>query len=251
MTLKTWNGEKWKETNLWSSNASSKAILVCGGPSTNLIDLSALRGPNKTIIGLNNTYPKVHPDIWIGADDPSCYNRHIFYEPFMKILRGGYNNRLSEGREIYNLRNMHYFDHEASKYVDLFGKVGEDTQKFVWHWDVFTVSINIILWMGFKEIYLVGCDLSNDKGDYHHGGVLTPKQQQHNSSLYERLFGYLQWLNNNQEKLGMNVYSMSPLSRINDLFRYVAIEELNTSIMRELPPLGTLYHTTDVDSKKS
>jgi len=29
----------------------------------------------------------------------------------------------------------------------------------------------------------------------------------------------------------------------NDLFRYVA------SIMGELPPLETLYHTTDVDSK--
>lgn len=249
MSLKTWNGEEWIKSPLWRRYNTSKAILVCGGPSMNSIDLSKLRGPGKTIIGLNNTYPKVYPDIWICADDPHCYNRHVFYEPFMKILRGGYNNRKVEGHSIYTLPNVHYFDHDKCKYVDLLDRVGKDTSKFVWHFDVFTVTINILLWMGFKELYLVGCDLSTEKGDYHHGQKLSEKNREYNSSLYDKLYGYLSWLNNNRFRFGLNIYSMSPLSRINEKFEYVSIEDLNASILETLPPLGPLYHTNECDVK--
>ena len=216
----------------------------------NSIDLSKLRGPGKVIIGLNNSYPKVYPDIWISADDPHCYNRHVFFEPFMKILRGGYNKRNVEGRSIHDLHNTYFYPHDECFYIDLLKKVGKNTKKFVWHWDVFTLSINIILWMGFKEIYLVGCDLSCERGDYHHNEKLTENQRAYNEDLYQKLYGYLSWLKKQQEKLNMKVFSMSPLSRINDLYPFISIEELNCTIATELPPLGPLNHTVAVDGPR-
>lgn len=247
MTLKYHDGERWQDSSLWKKPHEGKAILVCGGPSMNKIDLSKLRGPGKTIFCLNNTYPKVYPDVWICADDPHCYNRHVFYEPFIKILRGGYNNRNCEGREIYSLPNLFYASLDSCKYVELFNRIGKDTRKFVWHFDVFTLAINIILYMGYREIYLVGCDLSTEEGIYHNPEQTINKELvEYNQSLYNKLYGYLVWINKNLNKLGdLKIYSMSPLSRINEIFEYKAIEDLNSAILEKLPPLGPLYHTKE------
>jgi len=252
MTLRYHNGEDWQPSGLWKSSHEQKAILVCGGPSMNSIDLSKLRGPNKTIFGLNNTYPKVYPDVWLGVDDPHCYNRHVFYEPFIKILRGGYNDRLCEGREIYSLPNLFYASLDHCKYVDLFHRFSKNTGKFVWHWDAFTLAINIILYMGYREIYLVGCDLSTEKSVYHSPDQTIPEELvSYNQSLYDKLYGYLIWINKNLAQLeDLKIYSMSPLSRINNIFNYKSIEELNVEIYKNLPPLGPLYHTKELDSLK-
>lgn len=241
--------EGWEDARFWRPAHKMKAILVCGGPSMNKIDLSKLRGPNKTIFGVNNTYPKVYPDVWLGVDDPHCYNRHVFYEPFVKIMRAGYQDRLCEGSRIDFNNNLYYASLDDCKYVELFKRFGKHTTKFIWHWDVFTLAINIILYMGYREIYLVGCDLSLKEGAYHSSEQkISIELQEYNTSLYEKLYGYLVWINKNFSRLdNLKIYSMSPMSRINDIFDYKSIEELNASILQDLPPLGKLYHTKEID----
>ena len=102
------DGNIWRHWECFNNNQKNVAILVGGGPSLNSINTSSLTGPGKTVFGLNTTYPKVRPDIWIGMDDPRCYNRQVFYEPFPKIMRGNYYNLDCEGVPLLDLPNIYF-----------------------------------------------------------------------------------------------------------------------------------------------
>ena len=85
---------------------NADAYLCCSGPSLKDINPNDLRIPGATIIGVNNTYPFIKPDIWIGMDHPHCYPRQVLWEPFMKIMRGGFQHKTSEGRAIRDKFNL-------------------------------------------------------------------------------------------------------------------------------------------------
>ena len=101
------DGDQWRNWECYNTQQSNVAILVGGGPSLNKIDVSNLTGPGKTVFGLNTTYPKVRPDIWVGMDDPKCYDRRIFHEPFPKVMRGNYYERDCEGVPLLSLPNLY------------------------------------------------------------------------------------------------------------------------------------------------
>jgi len=253
MTIMYHTGEEWTYARFKRKETDLKAILVCGGPSLNKIDISSLRGAGKVIFGMNNTYPKVYPNIWLGMDDPSCYNRHLVYEPFMKIFRGGYHKRWTEdGKFLRDLYNVYFADvgNTTKDWFQIFDKINiKDKDTFTWTGNSFSIALNIIFYMGFKDIYLVGCDFSTEESHYHNTVELSKKELKHNNHLYKHLNKYLKWMYAQAKIHKINIYSASPLSMINDYLPFVTLEELNTSI--NLPPQGKLYHTTEIDKKSS
>ena len=244
--IQYYDGSTWRYSQFYEKSRKSKGIFVGGGPSLNKIDTSKLCGPGKTVIGVNNTYPQVRPDIWVGMDAPECYNRHVFHEGFPKIMRGGYQHRTVDGVELKDLSNTHFASFRKIAYKEkgeIFRHVGPDTQKFVWQKNVFTTSMNLMIYMGFKEIYLAGVDFHSKNGDYAHGGVLTEDQRDWNTNLYDYLDFYLKWLASTSEMAGIKFYSISPDSPINKHIPYVSIEDVNASIV--LPDLGDLVHSSE------
>lgn len=240
------DGSIWRFWECYNQNNNNNvAILVGGGPSLNKIDISKLKGPKKTIFGLNNTYPKVSPDYWIGMDMPQCYDSHLFYEAFPKIMRGNYYNKTLNGRELWEYPNSYFAAVKQTKrQEDLFHSIGKDTEIFVWHKNVFMTAINIILYMGFNKIYLAGVDFSLDEQDYFNPQqVLTEKQRTWNSTLYSTLYKYVEWLYNTGKYSGIDIYSISPESKINTFLPYITLEELNTSL--PMPKKTKLLHSSE------
>ena len=97
-------------------------------------------------------------------DDPRCYNRQVFYEPFPKIMRGNYYNLDCEGVPLLDLPNIYFasvkpFNHKA----DIFYRIDKNTDCFIWNKNVFVTALNIILYMGFRKIYLAGVDFNMDQ----------------------------------------------------------------------------------------
>lgn len=169
------------------------AFLCGGGPSLKNVDPSILNGHNRLVFALNNTYPFVRPDIWIGMDDPECYRRDIFWQPFIKIMRGGYQDRLSEGHRIDDLHNVYYADlAPLSDPEDIFKLRAHDIE-FAWKQNVLVTALHIIIWMGIKKIYLFGCDLNNGNQNYYENIDLTEEQKEWNSALYSQQLEYLKW----------------------------------------------------------
>jgi hypothetical protein len=250
MSLLYFNRGAWHPSSFHRLYSSSVAILACGGPSLNKVDPSLIPGPKKVIFGLNNVYPRIRPDVWVGMDDPHCYNRDLFFEPFIKILRGGYQNRTYNGVKLFKLHNMYYATLKKGTGVhDIFADLTEEG-KFVWHQNSFATMLNIILWMGHREIYLAGCDFSLDKGDYFDNMKLSNTQRQWNNDLYNQLSTYLFKFSLMCKPLGIKLYSMSPDSKINAYLDYVSIEDLNKRLYQEMPEKTPIYHAIELDPPK-
>lgn len=239
------DGDQWRHWHCYNKQQSKVAILVGGGPSLGKIDISKLKGPGKTIFGLNTTYPHVIPDIWVGMDDPKCYDRRVFHESFPKIVRGNYFNRECEGIPLKKLSNVYFasvseFEHKA----DIFYRIGSDTTTFIWDRNVFITAMNLILYMGFKKIYLAGVDFSLDEGDYSYSNSLTDKQKKWNTSLYSKLYDYTEWLASTGTYCGIDIQSISPDSPINEVLPYIPLENLNKLL--DIPEAGRLYHSSEL-----
>ena len=242
------DGTNWHNWSCYNTGRTNKGIFVGGGPSLNKLDTSKLSGPGKTVVGVNNTYPQVRPDIWVGMDDPHCYDQRVFHEGFPKIMRGGYQTRECQGRKLMEFPGA-MFANVASpdtKY-EILGRIGPEASNLVWHGNVFATTMNLMMHMGFKEIYLAGVDLDNSKGDYAHGKELSPQNKEWNSKLYTNLREYLAWLAKAAEIEGIKFFSISPDSLINEFIPYVSLEDLNESL--EVPTeSGALHHSSTVEN---
>lgn len=246
------DGGKWRNWERYNTGQkNSVAILVGGGPSLNKIDTTKLAGPGKTVFGLNTTYPKVRPDIWIGMDDPKCYDRRLFYEPFPKIMRGNYYDKNVEGVPLLDLPSVYFASvTKFNRQDDIFYRIDRETESFMWNKNVFVVAINILLYMGFRKIYLAGVDFSLENGDYHYGeNVLSKKYKDWNENLYKHLYKYTNWIASTGRMCGIDIESISPDSPINQFLPFQTLETLNKSL--SLPDRGILYHCGELEEPAS
>ena len=226
---------------------NSVAFIVGGGPSLKKINPKYLNGYNRIVFAQNNTYPYVTPDIWLGMDDPICYNREVFWEPFIKVMRAGY-----EKRVVYDDNNkaINYFSNHNTYFATLKKpktpfKIFEDNTKkthFVWHSNTFAVSLHLAMWMGIKNIFLFGCDFSTKGASYFDGTQLEKRHTIWNNNLYAQLDKYLRWFNYNSPKYGIKIYSCSQDSRINEYLSYIPYTEVIYNLEKDLPYGGKKFH---------
>lgn len=224
---------------------NSTAFLMCGGPSLSMVDPDRIRGIGRTVFSLNNTYPFIKPDIWLGLDMPECYNKQIYWEPFMKITRFEYRTRTVESVPISSLFNMYFLniqepngDHdpriftERDNYID-----------FLWHRSSFITALQLMVWMGFNKIYLFGCDLNNKDKLYFNDIKLNQEYKNINAYLYNRIDEYLKWFSTTSKQYGISVYSCSPDSIINEYLEYKNYKAVIASIESGIPRGGEFLHS--------
>lgn len=131
---------------------SGKAIVVCNGPSLNLVDFATLRGV-KTI-GLNKInllFDRTdwRPN-WIVSVNPHVIkqNYEFFSQTSIPLFIG------AQGRAILPLRSNVVFLHE----VALAAVATDCSMSVTTGGTVTSVALQLALHLGFTEIGLVGCD---------------------------------------------------------------------------------------------
>tara|TARA_R110000765_G_scaffold126683_2_gene224588 strand:+ start:399 stop:1145 length:747 start_codon:yes stop_codon:yes gene_type:complete len=235
-------GNGYIETTFARVNNDAAAFICCSGPSLSLVNPKHLNGHNRVVLGLNNSYPFITPDIWIGMDEPDGYPDDIYDQPFVKIMRAHHQDAASRGREINQKWNMFYASVKTPVSQDAIFNLKKNSVDFVWNNNGFATALHIALWMGFKKIYLFGCDLDNSKKDYHNDILLSDKQKSYSQRLYGELFEWLKWFASECPNNNIKLYSCSRGSKINDFLTYIdyhdAIKEcdnktnLNSEIKR-------------------
>ena len=245
-------GEGWRPTPSLRNSLNNLDVYFCGcGPSLKNVKNSDIRGAGTFVAGVNNSYPHITPDIWFGMDDPSCYSRQVFWEPFVKVLRGGYQNRKCEGRDISKNYNLYYADALKLKdQEDMFRYLNDET-KFIWKKNVMATSLHVLFWMGAKRIYLLGCDFSTGESDYHHGkDKLSEGNRKWNQSLYNQVVDWFKVLTPMAKKYGIEMISSTSGSRINEFMEYVSVEEAVKKSRKNIPWGGKLFHCREIDKEK-
>lgn len=243
--------ENWQKLPLCNCYAGMYGIIVGSGPSLNLIDTSLLKGPGKVVFGVNNSYPKVIPDVWVGMDDPKCYSRELYFEPFLKILRGGHQDRTIENNlTVCNLTNVAYLGTDTEYTMDIkeiFKRRLPDSVA-PWYNSALFATLSVAIWTGVRQIFLVGVDLSTETSHYYTDKLKLSKPLEERANMqFAELHIMLQDTYTLGKQHGILLKSMSKNSKINEFMPYIDIETLNDRIRKDLlSKLDTkLYHCTE------
>ena len=219
-----WYWDKaWSKTRLYRSATKSDAILACPGPS--LKEVKNLPGPGRFVFGINTSYPTVRPDIWIGMDEAWCYDSNLIFEAFPKIFRGTYAEAYCSEGKLKEMPSTYFADVAPPPPGKTMLNLLQEDVSFSWHYHTLGTALHIIMWMGFKKIYLVGCDLGG-KSDYCHDLVLNNEQRDRNHKLYNQQIVFIQKLANEAAKFGVEIISSTPNSPINNFLPYISINEV-------------------------
>ncbi len=175
-------------------------FLICGGPSFNKLDQSKLKQPGVITMGINNSPRTFRPNLHCSVDSPDHWIRSIWLDPtiqkfcpishadkfvfnsdkweFMKIRVGDCPN------VIYYKRNERFI---AKQYL------WEDTINWGCHKDyggsrsIMLAAIRILFILGFRRVYLLGCDFDIGRRGYHFEQYRNKGARKGNRNTYEQL----------------------------------------------------------------
>ena len=167
-----------KYNNLWilkDKHKGERCFIVCTGPSLSITDLEKLK--NEYTFGMNNVFHLFDKTLWrptyYGIIDPSVFEK-LCNEPVFNELKNVFIPDLFEKKhkkisfKQYYTFPMDYYELYWSKLVNRPVRFSDDISILVY--DIATVAyslLQIAVYMGFEEIYLLGCDC-NYSGEKQH-----------------------------------------------------------------------------------
>lgn len=235
------NGAHWGKIDLHNTALDCPVFIVCGGPSLNHVDVSLLNGPGRLVVGVNSSYPKVRPDYWVGLDTTDCYERRLFTEPFPKIMAESRKDDRTAGRNLREFNHCWFIDTATQK--DVY-HVENDIE--VCSNNSFVAALSFALWLGTRDIFLVGVDLDTKAADYADGVQLTAEQRAYNQNLYDQTFAFLKHFVWRMGRIGVRVTSCSPGSRINGIMPFREVGSVVAKLEEGLPLGRPKKHTLEV-----
>jgi len=229
------------------ANSGIDAALFLSGPSLSDVSQSDFNNTTLYKVGINTTYPKIKPDLWVGLDYPKCFNQNLWKEPFPKILRYSYNRHEVNGVSVRDFPFVWFanLDKDITKNpaVEIFQRRSHKTN-FIWTKNTFATALHILVWMGFKKIYLFGADFGGDRDyfddspkyrPFNHdpqspSGQISKKQKNLNRTLYNQQLSFLKNFCEQGKKIGLEVVSCTKSSPANSFLSYAEKEKIINSL---------------------
>ena len=228
------------------ANSGIDAYVFSSGPSLSVIDAEVFRDKPIYRVGINTTYPKIKPDMWVAMDYPKCFNQKVWSEPFAKVVRNPYNQHTVGGKKVKDFPFVYFatVDKKTTKNPEREIFMRRDHKaSFVWTNNTFTTTLHLLIWMGFKRIHLIGSDFGGEKNyfdeseeyrPFNHdtdspAGKISKKQEKKNKKLYLQQLAFLKRFCEYGKGAGVEVISCTKSSPANAFLRYldpsVAVKE--------------------------
>ena len=213
--------------------SGASCFLVCGGPSLNEKGFdyynSMLSQPGIISMGINNITNFIRTNLWIANDMPGRFSYTIWTDPrimkFTPIYRVDqplWSNELQANldRTVSDCPGVVYFRPHTwgtFKESDWFGlnrlMFGYQTGKG--SRSTFLLALHALYYLGFENVYLVGCDFYMDKENkYAFSEQRTGHAIRSNNSLFNMCREVLASLQVHFKRIGFNVYNCNPKSHL-------------------------------------
>jgi len=232
-----WTREGNACNNLIGHFRGTVAFLICGGPSFKKVPKTKLN--DCWTMGINNSPASYRPNSWVSVDDPSRFVKSIWLDPqIMKFVPYGMPDKDLWDEEAWqplgltpgDCPNMYYFKRNNKFHAPRW--MTETTFNWGNHKknggcrSVMLPAIRILYVLGFRTVYLLGCDFDMDKDKgYHFDQVRDKGAVKGNMSSYKRMNEeYFPALRPYFEKLGFNVFNCNGKSKLT-AFDFVSFEQ--------------------------
>lgn len=219
---------------LKDSHKGERCFIVATGPSLTHNDLDIIKdeysfGMNSCVLALNDT--KWIPQFF-GIQDEYVYNKiksSILIESKRKLAGNVYISKnvadLCTDSSTFKIFPLHHLDHK--KYPSGIGKIrfSNDCYKTIYDGrSIIFALLQIAIYMGFKEIYLLGadCNYNQEKTNFINHGAIDPNS----SSVGERLIYIHSKFKDFSDSMGVKIFNATrggmlevyPRVQLEDLF---------------------------------
>jgi len=164
----------------------------------------------------------------------------------VKVCRGNYGDMKVDGKFIRHFDNV-FFASVApiDKNKTLFDYLNHE-DPLVWHKNTFATMLHLIIKMGAKTIYLVGCDMGGK--DYYDNRELSEKERACNHKLYSEQVKWLKGIAKIAKSKGITIFSTTPESPINEFFPFKdVIDALRESEEKVKVNDGPILHSVEAE----
>jgi hypothetical protein len=215
------------QLNVIGKYRGASVFVVMNGPSLKDLDLDKLNQAGVVTYGVNNGPKTFRPDLWTCVDPPDRFLKSIWLDP-----------------KIQKIVPMDFFEKnlfDSEQWKSIKKRVGECpnvmgfrrnekfmAQRFLWedtiNWgnhkdygggrSVFIATMRIIFLLGFRKVYLLGCDFNmNAENTYHFEENRTNSAVKCNTNTYKKMNDeYFAQLKPEFELENFEVYNCNPNS---------------------------------------
>jgi hypothetical protein len=211
-------------------------FLIGGAPSLSAVKDKFIGKPIVKM-AMNNAATVVRPDLWVGADIPSNYSSSVILDPApMKFTYISRRDDVINDIPWKNIPNTYFVSSSQIKECSFFLN-GRD---FVWLKNVFTLALQILYRLGFNKVYTIGCAFKiNKDSQYSYDTKLNDEQIKYTLNTYNSVMNQLAEILRNTPQ-GFELISCTPDSRLNDLVKYVSIDDAIKEAVSHIPTPNTI-----------
>lgn len=141
-----------------------ESIILCGtGPSLHDVDPGALRKKGLPILGLNNAFEVVELDFWMAFDGPTQFDKKIWAKDCVKFYTWNWRKEAA----VKNGKNILFYkayglEGGSPEGFDEDLVVNGPYINFVFEGCTFPMALHMVYWLGFRKVFLVGCDFGGE-----------------------------------------------------------------------------------------
>lgn len=172
-------------TNIWHGGS---AFLVGGGPSLRELVANGcvknLQSPGIVTMAMNNSVTVFRkPSMWCGCDHPACYSPELLQDgSIMKFAPLSYSEAVINSEPYrYSPNTMFFLLDDKIPWSSAF----EVNRGLPWFGNTMFVAIVLLYMLGFRRIFLVGCDLGFTDKVYGYPTDLSEAEKEWNRALYK------------------------------------------------------------------
>ena len=216
----------------------ASAFLICNGPSFASLNHDLLRQPGIITYGMNNGPASFRPDFWTCVDTPARFLKSIWLDPkITKLVPMAHFEKNIFDNEEWKMQNIKVGDcpnvigfRRNEKFMAnrfLF----EDCMNWGNHKDyggcrtVILPCLHILFLLGFRKVYLLGCDLTmSTEYAYHFDEQRDKGAVNCNTATYRKMITeYFPQLKPFFDAEGFEIYNCNPNSALT-VFPHVTFE---------------------------
>lgn len=263
------NGKKQDLFNLYEGQT---CFLVLSGPSLNSIldkklifrdkevtGKDILSMPGVVTMGVNNSPKTFRPNLWVMGDDVKSFIRSIWLDPkimkfcpFPKLKHTLFDSDKWEemNTKVIDCPNTWFFERNEDFKINTFleektlnwGQFGDckkgnciDELGIKGNRSVMLFAIRILHTLGFKKVYLLGCDFKmSENYTYHFQQERASGSVSNNNKIYDALNTRFNALRNKFIETGFEIYNCNQESNLGS-FEYKNFESSIIEVVSSFP----------------
>jgi len=213
---------------------SGSCFLAGGSPALLKENLSLLSQPGIMTMSMNNTASIVPSSLWVGGDKPLCYSPKILLDP--RLLHFAIISRRDfevGGTPWKHCPNTYFFGTNDNFTL---GDLLKPHRDFVWWKNTFYIALQILYRLGFRKIYLIGCEFNIEKDhQYAYGAKLGEEEVTWNKRTYNAVVANMKHLKPHFEECGIEIISATPNSKLNDIYKVMSFDDAVKDVLENFP----------------